>query len=353
MNIIISLAKWSLVLFLMFSDTSMSADYEITKVIEVGPCTGEPSLTPLRWSPDGKYVAYFLNGTLMISDSLGNSSAITKFDYAPRRYEWLSRKELVLHLMEWDVKSALNQQLVRVDVETKEVFTLLTHISESGARSTDEEESFDGPWLTAEGHLYVRTNVIRATNKPAGKALLNERVLFFESRYSDAKADSFGRNDHIVFWEDDGMYLSKADFSQESQLASREKHPIQLPVIINSDLTYYMVHWSICRISDSSCINILNNIKKHPVEKFLTDPIYYSFNPQMPEVLIGFVYELDEFNEIWRMGTFNYNNLNFTMLDDEINMFGCRAPAYSPDGLQIAFISPNNSLCILYRKMKL
>ena len=353
MNIITFLAKWSLVLLLMFSDTTMSADYEITKVIEVGPCTGEPSLTPLRWSPDGKYVAYFLNGTLMLSDSLGNSSAITKLDYSPRMFEWLSNNELIINIFKRLSESVVDYKLIQVDVITKEVLTLRTYERKRGPRMTDQEESFDGPWLTAEGHLYVRTNVIRSTNKPAGKGYLNERVAFFESKYSDAEVENLERNDNIVFWEHDGIYLSKADFGQVKMLGSREKHPIKMPIIINSDLTYYMVHWLICRISDSSCTNILIHIKKHPVEKFLAGPIYYSFNPKMPEVLIGFVYALDEFNEIWRMGTFNYNDLSFTMLDDEINMFGCRAPAYSPDGLKIAFISPNNSLCILYRKMKL
>ncbi len=257
-----------------------------------------------------------------------------------------------MHLSRWGENAAIDQKLVKVDIESKDEYTLLSHYSKSGPRTKDEEDSFNGPWLTAEGHLYIRQNVIRATNRPAGKGYLNESLVFFQSKYSNAKDENPEKNDHIVFWENDGVYLSKTDFSQIKKLAPSEKHPIQMRPILNSDLTYYMLHWLICRISDTSCINIFTHIKAHPVDKILTDPIYYSFNPQAPEVLIGYVYALDEFNEIWRMGTFNYNNLEFTVLDDEIKMFGCRAPAYCPDGLKIAFISPNDSLCILYRRQK-
>ena len=328
---------------------TLSADFEIMKVVEVGPCTGEPELSPLRWSPDGKYVAYFYNHTLMLSDSLGNTSTIKKFENTPRRFEWLSDKEIVIHFYDKPPSPGQNNELIRIDITTKEAEVLLSFQLTRGARLKNQENSFSGPFLTAEGHLYIRTNVIRSTLWPAGKGYLNENIMFVPSKYAKKNDTDYSKTDHIAFWEKDGIYMSKADFSDLRKLGSRSKHPIQSAVVLNHDYTHYMVDWLVCSVADTSCLYIYEYMKDQPPDTYLPFPRCYSFNPKMPEILMDIVFPISENTETWRTGIFNYETQEFTMLDNAINIFSIWASAYCPDGRKIAFRTVDGTLYILYR----
>lgn len=341
---------FSFVLSFMFVPIDAhSADFEITNVIEVGPCTGEPELSPLRWSPDGKYVAYFYNHTLMLSDSLGNTTTIKKLANLPRRFEWLSDKEIVIHFYDKPPGPDQIHELIRVDITTNEAEVLLSFTRTDGARIKDQENSFDGPWLTAEGHLYIRTNVIRSNLKPAGKSYLNENIVFIPSKYAKGENEDYATTDHIAFWEDDGIYMSKADFSELRKLGSREKHSILSVVVLNHDCTHYMVRWLVCSVADTSCLYIYEYMNDQPPGTYLPYPRHFSFNPKMPEVLMDIVFAISENDETWRTGIFNYETKEFTMLDNTLNIFGGWASAYCPDGRKIAFRTVDGILYILYR----
>ena len=79
----------TLVVILCSGLPAWGIDYKITKVVEIGPADEGFMSWPLRWSPDGKWLAYFHNGYLTLSDTLGNSHQVKKIDFFPRRYEWI------------------------------------------------------------------------------------------------------------------------------------------------------------------------------------------------------------------------------------------------------------------------
>ena len=78
------------------------------------------------------------------------------------------------------------------------------------------------------------------------------------------------------------------------------------------------------------------------------DFLYYSFNPNYPEVLFNFIREGDDENEIFGIGTYNYATNNFEVLDSLAGQPGGKAPACAPDGLKIAFLHQSR-LYIVYR----
>ncbi|MEA1981255.1 MAG: hypothetical protein U9N54_09810 [candidate division Zixibacteria bacterium] len=83
-----------LMIFIM-SGLLQSADFEVTQVIEIGPCSG-PVYRPVQWSPDGSRIAFFSGKTLMIADTLGNTKEIYEIAFHARKFLWANNEEIVL-----------------------------------------------------------------------------------------------------------------------------------------------------------------------------------------------------------------------------------------------------------------
>jgi len=74
---------------------AVGLDFTVEEVVDVGPCYC--GLTrPAQWSPDGTRLAFFADGGLMISDTLGNSHQVREIEFAPHRFVWVSNDEIIL-----------------------------------------------------------------------------------------------------------------------------------------------------------------------------------------------------------------------------------------------------------------
>jgi hypothetical protein len=337
-----------------------TAEYEITKIIEVGPTDRAPTVWPLKWSPDGAQLAYFLNRSLYISDTLGNSREITHFELFPHRYEWLSDYEIIIHLQKYTVPQP--HKLVKVDVKTSQVSVLEEYTRRLGIRARNNPNSFAGPFLTVEGRLYYRTNVLRATVYDPAIQSEPMPVIFPESAYPRKTVAPAPEENHILSWGKDGLYMIKGDLSDSTEIAPKQRHPVKTPVANSKDQLYYMIHSKICNFKDTICISL---------DTFLTryagvigyDFLYYSFNPRDEEILFeliceknenlekGMPYDERKSYEEFSMATFNYAANRLTVLDSLIDLQGCMTPTYAPDGLKIAFLHGGNAH-IMYRRIR-
>jgi hypothetical protein len=347
--------------FVFLSFDGKAAEYEITKIIEVGPTDRAPTVWPLKWSPDGTRLAYFLNRSLYISDTLGNSREIIHFDLFPHRYEWLSDNEIIIHLTNYRTESEVNR-LVKVDIGNKQLSLLAEYTCGLGIREKNDPNSFAGPFLTVEGRLYYRTNVIRATVYDPEIQSEPMPVIFPESAYPRKTEAPAPEQNHILSWGKDGLYMIKGDLSDSTEIAPKQRHPVKTPIASSKDQLYYMIHSKICNFKDTICISLDTFLIRY-TGVIGYDFLYYSFNPRGEEVLFeliceknenlekGMAYDERKSYEEFSMATFNYATNRLTILDSLIDLQGCRTPTYAPDGLKIAFLHGGNAH-IMYRRIK-
>ena len=136
---------------LIISSAAFAVDYEITKVVEIGPADESFMSWPLRWSPDGKWLAYFHDGFLMLSDTLGTSHPVKKIDFAPRRFEWISNEEIIGYFDEGRNLDSSRQILMQIDVTTGAETIIEEYMRYKRGHSP---EWFEGPWRTGKGNIY-------------------------------------------------------------------------------------------------------------------------------------------------------------------------------------------------------
>lgn len=335
-------------LLLFISCYCFAKDYNINKVIEVGQSDLAPISSPLKWSPDGTKLAYFFNQSLYLSDTLGNSREITHFDLFAHRFEWLSDFEIVIHLQNYS-SEPLFHKLIKVDINRIELSILRQFTRRRGVRLDNDLNSFMGPFLTVEGRLYYRTNVIRATILDSVKKREPRPIVFPESDYPTKLQNLASDKNHILSWGKDGLYMIKCDLSDSVRIAHKPYGYMPFPPTLSPDRSYYAQGGTILRVIDSTYIVMDTIVKQFPPNTGATDFMYVSFNPIESEVLFNLVFHDADNYEVHRVGTFDYVTNEFTIIDTLIGMEGCRSPAYAAGGKKIAFLH-DGKVHILYRE---
>jgi hypothetical protein len=338
-------------LFAFVSEIGYADDYEIIQVFKVGPCSGGTSIGPVKWSPDGTKISYFHESSLYISDTLGNNRKIRKLELPIQRYEWLSNYEIVIHLRDFTTKSGINK-LIKLDINDSSVSVLEKYKRFFGGRYFSNPKSFNGPWKSAEGYLFYRTNVVHSTTKANARLYESEPAHLIKSSYAyESEAPPLNKL-HTYIWGEDGIYKTCLDGRSKAKIGPKPYSHMMFSPMVNFDETFYIHGGTMYSFRDSMYI-VLDTIDINPPENTAYCGImYYSFNPQKSEVLFNILFCYDEEHEIYRMATFNYVSYEFKILDSEIGIIGCLHPSYSPDGTKISFISPEGIVHILYRKWK-
>ncbi|MEW6050378.1 MAG: hypothetical protein AB1644_04870 [Candidatus Zixiibacteriota bacterium] len=329
---------------LLLSEAGIS--YEITKVIEVGPANGLPVVRPLNWSPDGSQLAYFHNGSLRVSDTLGTSRVIVTLDIAPFRAEWLSGRELLIHTKKQLPGDTELNRIVCVEIDSSRTRTVREYKRTPGARPEDQPESFSGPFRSLEGVVFYRTNVIQATTRRHSRD--RERVVLETDVTKKGTDASALAENHFVDWGQDGLYKISCDLRDSVRLARAAAPNRVFPPTVDKPLTYYLDGGVLCRFADSTFIVLDTIPKEFPPLTGAVACMHGSFNPSAPEILFTLIFhDADEY-EIFNVATFNYATNVLTVVDDLIDMHGCNSPTYAPDGMKIAFLC-SGKVIIVFR----
>ena len=350
-----------LIVFALSVGSVSAGEYEITRIIEVGPAQPVPMTWPLKWSPDGTKLAFFNNNTLFLSDTLGNCKEIVTLDLTPHRYAWLSNNEIILKLMDNEIRLKLFR-LVKLDINTGIMITLEEYYSKMGTRLKNNPKSFDGPGLTIEGRVFYRTNIQRSTVIPRKENTESCPIVFPESDYKQVDDSIPPEKNHFINLNNDGFHLITCDFSDTLKLFPAGTFPVRLSPTISQDQKHLMVHSKVCNLESKECISI-NSVLPFPTGVLGYGFLYYSFNPNDSEVLFQLIrnknispkedisYDEWEIEEEYSMAIFDYETKSLTVLDSLIGYENCLAPAFSPDGNKIAFIS-KGKCHIMYREEK-
>ena len=337
-----STLKLLLIPLLLCASAVSAIDWEITKIVEVGPARWTSGSRPLKFSPDGTLLAYFDKWNLVLSDTLGVTHVVSNLQMQPRKFEWLNNEELVVLLFERRGRSEY-RRLIRIDISTG-----ITEIIREHTRPPYGQQQtspfIKGPSLSIEGNLFFEEKW-KGSISP----------ILVQSAKAETTQQTAAAENHILRWGKDGLYSIRIDLADSVRLGPKPYSHIPFQPVHNTDLTWVMVGGTMMRLSDSSFV-VLDTLPwvMPDSARFheIADP---SFNPHFPEVLFNH-YCCDERDdrvifELDALATFNYVTGEWTVIDELVGMANCSSPAYAPDGCKIAFLS-EGKLFILHREWK-
>ena len=332
-----STLKLLLIPLLLCASTVTAIDWEITKIVEVGPA----SWGQLKFSPNGSRLAYYDRWTLMVADSLGNSRIVREFELRPHKYEWLNDDEIIVMTAQFKERSQYST-ISRTDVNTGAITLLENYVRRPFGQPQIERYSV-GPFRTIEGGLYYvgiwgkeNQTVIKIDNpKEAEKKALSE--------------------EHFVRYGEDGVYLVNGTFTDSTRLGPKPAKYTPMPPIVSPDLAYVIRRGILLRFADSLRINInlmLTLIPEGTEYCAVSSP---KFNPTQTEVLFmqDCWKEDHESGDIEKemVAIFDYSTRELTVIDTLIELENCAVPTYDPTGQRIALRSGGKAY-ILHREWK-
>jgi len=328
--------------FLILTTTGRAGEYEIVKTVKVGPCSSEPMLGPFKWSPDGSRLAFFGSKSLLLSDTLANSTTITEFSSYPHRFEWVNDNELCLHLQSSFAEDSVLNKLVLFDIENKTT-TLLDEFWQYKFFPSRSEplHEFDGPRVTLEGNLYYTHTTINRASSADGKT--NERRLI------KADKDASLENNHVLCWGDDGLYRVNLLWADSVRIAPKPYRYIPFTPVLNHDGTLALLGETLIELKDSTAYNYYWKVRPEPDSGVYCGLAYVSFNPRSEEILFQLACDNGDKTIADSIGVYNYLTTEMTIFSPPDGNDRCWTPVYAPDGNKIAFWSDGN-LYIMYRR---
>jgi hypothetical protein len=312
-------------------------DYEITKVVEIGPADWVPMQGPLKWSPDGQWLAYFHDGWLMLSDTLGKSRKIWESEFGPHLMEWLSNEEIIVR--EWDPGYGQTRHKISIiDLKTGGEEILLEETQPWKGAKKGQFNEYEGPRRTVEGNVYYtikKGDDIRAV-LPRPKSDMPEKSLSIE-------------DNHIVHWDKAAIYKVRCDFKDSIRLGPWPYYYIPIAGELSPDAQYAIIGGTIEKLYDSTYI-VLDTIIRNTSPNYIGCSFSFSsFNPHKSEVLFERGCDLNEYDWHSSIGTYDYMANKHFIIDSLIGIYNCLTPAYAPDGAKIAFLA-NCKAYIIYRE---
>lgn len=313
----------------------LALDFKITEVIEVGPIYGGGLTEPAQWSPDGTKLAFFSEGELVISDTLGNSQGVAEVDMAPHRFVWASDSVIILYQREQFSDTTAKRlsnvnRLISVNIETGAQTTLEEFTHRVGDPSDKVPRIFKGPYLTVEGNAYyfVEEEGIKRIQMAPGLPQDKASLML----------------NHGLGVGTDALYLVSLDNKDSIRISNKPYRPpldLWMRVHVSKDRTYLLNNGVIIRLEDDKTVILDTLVRRLPKPEGATvcGSVQESFNPMFTEVAL--ILTCDDGHDIIlnQIAVFDYSTYELTILDSLIGLSNCIEPAYAPDGKRISFIS--------------
>ncbi|GEM_PF-5199381 len=298
---------------------SLCGDDKGFRVVEIGKIDGIPISGPMKWAPSSDKIAFISNSNLVVADTLGKKIAEFSTEFTPRRFEWLSDKEIVYfeRLMS---KSIAQIRLIRCDISTGQSTIIEEFKTKKPLARGINEGEFEGPYLTIQGNLYYF--MYRSGNKIP---TIPQSRFFEIAKYEE---------NYIYRQNANGLYLLRTDlkdsvYAFESGYADTVKSLKQKYIVRDGLLT---------NIIDSTAIFLdtfpfVREIKqKYQACSFSGEQI----NPARPELLFSYYCDIDEYNSADYLFLLDMNSNICVDLPKKVNEEYCQEGQFSPDGRLIA-----------------
>ena len=333
----------TVLVILLMCGISKATEYKITGLIDVGPGYGTYVET-VKWSPDGTKLAFFDDGNLMLSDTLGNREQIVQIDNIPFMYEWISNEEIMIHLhTKWVNREQFNQ-LVTVDIASKSLTTIKEYWR--GPKYRDKNtDSFTGPYKTIDGKVYYETNVNGIHSI--------EKTVFPQSKYDQTYNISLsGKNYRVQKYDNAQFKILSSDGIEIPIITPIFGNYSVTQIIVNKDITYVMVEGYIHGIYDSIRIDANSYVGINPPGfEYFSKTFNGEINPQSKEIVTTIPFYNEEEKDYDWTGIFNFETMELTIVDTLLNLDQSFEPTYNPNGRLIALQS-GDKIFIITREEK-
>jgi hypothetical protein len=313
----------------------LAADFEITKVIEVGPADRVPFIQPIKWSPDGTRLSYFKDNWLMISDTLGRTQPVYQSTMFPQRYEWLSENEIVL-LQLGRLKGGKATKMSIIDLKTGQEDIIVD--KKEKFREADENDStfYYGPRVSIEGNVYY------TIEKISGK-----RKIIPGSKYLAKDESEILSNNHFLSWGEDGVYKIRLDHTDSARIGPKPYPYMPMPPIMSPSGQYIVDGGTVLRLQDSTYL-VLDTIVKWGVPNGVHCGINYfaSFNASEDELL--FQLSCDDGHSIYaeRAGIFKMESHEVIILDTLLNFPSVSSAVFDNRDCRIALLASQKAYIV-------
>jgi len=332
----------ALSLLILSTNASFALDYVIKEVIEIGEADFVPFLGPVKWSPDGSQLAFIKNGILKISDTLGNVREVGKLDMAPHSFDWVSENQIAVSMRAYPGPSInTEEKLVLMDTQTGRITSVHEFTTSPGYRKEPGKTTSSGPYKTAEGSNYY---LFTTYNSKSGNTVVEKRA------FSQNKSESI-KNDHILNWGDDGLYMVTLDGRDSVRLTEKPTKNIIGPTYINKERTHILMRNLIISLVDSSRISLRSKIGPPAPNTVVCGTAWYSFNPVVSEVLFTITCDDGDNYIVNRLGLYDFKRDSLTVIDSAVGISHCEFGEYSPKGNDVAFFA-NGKVYILNREKR-
>ena len=337
----------TLVVILCSGLPAWGIDYKITKVVEIGPAAEGFMSWPLRWSPDGKWLAYFRSDTLMLSDTLGNSHAVKAMNLFPSRFEWLSNEEIVGYFDEGYNIDSSRQLLMQIDVTTG-ADTIIEKYVRYDHRGN--AQWFQGPWRTVKGNVYYDYGERFGPSKTDK----SEERRWVNSRKGKKLTETDKKTDYILHWGKDGLYKVTIDGLDSTRISPEPYKQTAGGVELNPSCTHALVGGTIIRMADSAFIVMDTMLREDNSGSMICGFVATSFDPVHPEIIFQLSCNEKNVDSILsdRIGIYNYSTGKFIILNPIEGAGHCIDPVCSPKGNQISLLADRKAFIIYINRGK-
>lgn len=325
--------------------SSVYAGYRVERVVEIGP-GGGPIVGTMQWSPDGTQLAYFADGYLMVSDTLGNSRQVVKLEGRVRRFVWLDNDRVAVYEEILAERAGRTATINTINIQTGEHQELDRFVKQPGEGWSQVTRSFDGPYLTLEGIAYYATHT-GEYGKPARQ--VTRRLIEYSPGMPQGGL-------HILRTYPTGVYEIDLLGQDSVKLADLPDwaDPVYLglyPTQISRDRQYILNDAMLFDFAKSTWINLTPPKDEFPDGTRSCSFVRSWLNPARNEV-VGLIDCWDgESYVVERTGIYDIETASMTILDTLVNLPSCLNPCYSPDGRKIAFFSEGKGYILCREEM--
>jgi hypothetical protein len=331
---------WCLAVMALLACTGTSrAEFKVRKVIDLGKADAGSLLGGLRWSPDGKQLAYFSEGYLRLADTTGKSKEVMKLSGEVERFEWLDSSMLIITYCDRVRGSTEVRRLVAVDTEIG--FETELESAERSGHAPPTGTVINGPRKTLEGGVYYASDI--RPNTP-WKAVLGGKSM---PRIATATSDS-----HILQWgyQSDGLYKVTLDGSDSVKLMNGERPSGFFAPRMSQD-GRFLVHGNLIVEISGDTGRIVVDMRKDLVIPEKTHGCGISssstFIPCFPEVVCNITCDDGVSYVVPFVGIYDRPTDKMQILDDLIGRKNCAYATPSPNGTAISLLSQGHAILVL------
>jgi len=290
---------------------------------------------PLRWSPDGQYVAYFVDDDLAVYDTIAGITRVHSIEPFVRFFEWATDSEIAVCTNEEGPQKSIPLGFNVYNIHTGEVRPFESYPG-MPTYPNGQLRGIEGPLRSLEGYAYIITK--KRLDRPV-KTKHGDEWYGVDRRYMFDPA--LAATNHFLEWGSDGLYRVSLDGADSVLIGGTPPVGRSSPVVGCYDRKYVIYdNCAVVRLSDGSTINADSYAEpKIGDGKACGMLVHPAVNRKRPEISSRFCCLVGHWKDECKFALFDYENREFWYVDSLFGLPGAYGLEFAPDGDRLALLS--------------